>query len=230
VLNWELRHEDVLGEWVYSFTNSLTSALDWGEWSDLRPGRFIPRDRTPGIHWTGGWGGPRASLYTVSKRKIPSPHRESNPDHPILQPVSGPTELSIELQMFTVSFLVCTVSDSSLRYYNEASTRRLEIPVSLSKLLTQIQASSLLLSIRTLMTVRNTRSNRFDLSRASLSTAQWRYILYLTTHHAHEVIWGSSGIAPRILNLDTRWRWVVRFTPRSLYPRGKSVLPIGYLT
>jgi len=32
---------------------------------------------------------------------------------------------------------------------------------------------------------------------------------------------GSGGIAPRILNLDTRWRRVVSFKPRSLYHPGK---------
>jgi hypothetical protein len=34
--------------------------------------------------------------------------------------------------------------------------------------------------------------------------------------------WGSGGIAPLILDLGTRWRWVVSFTPRPLYPQGKS--------
>jgi len=34
--------------------------------------------------------------------------------------------------------------------------------------------------------------------------------------------WESGGIAPRILNLGTRRRWLVRFTSRPLYPRGKS--------
>jgi hypothetical protein len=34
--------------------------------------------------------------------------------------------------------------------------------------------------------------------------------------------WGSEGIAPRILDLGTRWRWAVSFTPRSLYTKGKS--------
>jgi hypothetical protein len=33
--------------------------------------------------------------------------------------------------------------------------------------------------------------------------------------------WGG-GIAPRILDLGTIWRWVVSFTPRVLYPQGKS--------
>jgi hypothetical protein len=34
--------------------------------------------------------------------------------------------------------------------------------------------------------------------------------------------WESGGIDPRILDLGTRWRWVASFTPRSLYPQGKS--------
>jgi hypothetical protein len=34
--------------------------------------------------------------------------------------------------------------------------------------------------------------------------------------------WGSGGIASRILDLGTRWKWVVSFTPRPLYPKGKS--------
>jgi len=36
----------------------LTSALDGGEWSVSRPGRFTPRKRAPGAHWIGGWVGP----------------------------------------------------------------------------------------------------------------------------------------------------------------------------
>jgi hypothetical protein len=38
----------------------------------------------------------------------------------------------------------------------------------------------------------------------------------------HGGVLGVGGIAPRILDLGTRWRWVVSFTPRPLYPRGKS--------
>jgi hypothetical protein len=34
---------------------------------------------------------------------------------------------------------------------------------------------------------------------------------------------GSGGTAPRILDLGTRRRLVVSFTPQSLYPRGKSL-------
>jgi hypothetical protein len=35
--------------------------------------------------------------------------------------------------------------------------------------------------------------------------------------------WGSGGIAPSILDIGTRWRWMVSFMSRSLYPQGKSL-------
>jgi hypothetical protein len=38
----------------------------------------------------------------------------------------------------------------------------------------------------------------------------------------HEGVLGSGGIAPRILDLGTKWRWLVSFTLRPLYPQGKS--------
>jgi hypothetical protein len=82
------RHENILGEWRYSSTHSSTSALDGGEWSASRPGRFTAGERAPGTHWIGGWVGPRAVLEAVVKRKIPSPRRQSNPRNSIVQPVA----------------------------------------------------------------------------------------------------------------------------------------------
>jgi hypothetical protein len=39
---------------------------------------------------------------------------------------------------------------------------------------------------------------------------------------------GSVGIVPRILDLGTRWRWVVSFTPRTFHLQGKSPwYPLG---
>jgi hypothetical protein len=39
---------------------------------------------------------------------------------------------------------------------------------------------------------------------------------------------GSGGMVPHILNLCTRWRWVVSFTPRLLYyPEQKTLKPTG---
>jgi hypothetical protein len=57
----------------------FTSALDVGEWSASRHGRFTPRERAPSTHWIGGWVGPRAVLDAVVKRKISSSRRKSNP-------------------------------------------------------------------------------------------------------------------------------------------------------
>jgi hypothetical protein len=85
---WAPRHEVVLGEWKYSSTHSLTSALHEGEWSASRPGRFIPRERAPGTHWIGGCVGPRAVLDAVVKRIILSPRRISNLRTPIVQPLA----------------------------------------------------------------------------------------------------------------------------------------------
>jgi hypothetical protein len=67
----------------------MTLALDVGEWSASRPGRFTPSKRAPGIHWAGGWVGPRAVLDTTVKRKIPSLRRESNRRTPIVQLIAA---------------------------------------------------------------------------------------------------------------------------------------------
>jgi hypothetical protein len=40
--------------------------------------------------------------------------------------------------------------------------------------------------------------------------------------HFHEDVWGSGCTVPPILDLGTRWRWLISFTVRLLYPRGNS--------
>ena len=47
----------------------MTAALEGGEWSAVRPGRTLLRER-PSTHFTGGWVGPRVGL---NGRKISSP-------------------------------------------------------------------------------------------------------------------------------------------------------------
>jgi hypothetical protein len=86
--NWPPHHEGVLGKWTYTSTHSLTPALDGGEWSVSRPGRFNPRERAPGTYWIGGWLDPRAVLDAVVKRKIPCPRWEPKIRTPIVQPVA----------------------------------------------------------------------------------------------------------------------------------------------
>jgi hypothetical protein len=78
----------LIGEWRYSSTHSLTSALDGGEWLASRPGRFTPRERAPSTYWIGDWVGPIVVLDAVVNRKIPNPRRESNPTTPNVQPVA----------------------------------------------------------------------------------------------------------------------------------------------
>jgi hypothetical protein len=72
----------------YSPTHSLTSALDGGEWSASRPGRFTCKETAPVTHWIGGWVGLTAVLDAVVKRKIPSSRQESNPRTQLVQPLA----------------------------------------------------------------------------------------------------------------------------------------------
>jgi hypothetical protein len=58
-----------MGDWRHSSTHSLTSALDGGEWSASRSGRFTPRERAPGTHWIGGWVGPSNTRSSVIKSR-----------------------------------------------------------------------------------------------------------------------------------------------------------------
>jgi len=51
--------------------------------------------------------------------------------------------------------------------------------------------------------------------------SEWQCVLFKLAP-LHEGLLGSRGIAPRILDLGTRWIWVVSFTSRPLYPQGKS--------
>jgi hypothetical protein len=73
---------------------SLTSALVVGEWSASHPGRFIPGDKSPGIHWIGSWVAPRASLDDVEKILGPTGTQTTTPRSSSPQPVAIPTELS----------------------------------------------------------------------------------------------------------------------------------------
>jgi hypothetical protein len=92
----------------------LTSALDGEEWSASRPGRFTSRERAPATPWIGGWVGPRAVVDAMVKRKIPSPHRESKPRTPTVQPVS---------QRYTD----WAITDLAIKLYSIKSTKNIEL-------------------------------------------------------------------------------------------------------
>jgi hypothetical protein len=59
-----LCHEDIRGNGGIA-SSFLTSALDGGECSASRSGRFTPCERAPHTHGIGGWVGPRAGLDAV---------------------------------------------------------------------------------------------------------------------------------------------------------------------
>jgi hypothetical protein len=61
---------------------------------------------------------------------------------------------------------------------------------------------------------------------STFSRSEWKYtgkvLCALTEHHVMNVYWGVEVYLHSFFNLGTRWRWVVSFTPRPLYPQGKS--------
>jgi len=80
---WARRHGGVLGEWWYYPTHSLTSALDGGEWSASRPGRFTPPGRHPGMHWVGGWWAPQpVSMRWRREKCLPLPGMQARSSSP----------------------------------------------------------------------------------------------------------------------------------------------------
>jgi hypothetical protein len=88
-VNWAPRHEGVSGEWKYSSTHSLTSALDGGEWSASRPAALSPGKEPLLPPLDRRLGGPQTrSGRDGEEKQIPSPRRESNPITPIMQPVT----------------------------------------------------------------------------------------------------------------------------------------------
>jgi hypothetical protein len=64
----------------------LTSALVGDEWSASRSGRFTPGERAPGTHWIGGWGTPEP-VWTTWRNESSCPHRYSNSDPSVVEPV-----------------------------------------------------------------------------------------------------------------------------------------------
>jgi hypothetical protein len=62
-----------MGEWRYSPTDSLTSAVDGGEWSASHPGYFTPRKRAPRTHLDRRLGGPQSRSGRGCEEKSSQP-------------------------------------------------------------------------------------------------------------------------------------------------------------
>jgi hypothetical protein len=74
----------------------LTSALAGGEWSPSCPGRFTPRENSPGTHWIGGWVDPRAGLDDGEKILNPTGSRTPT----LCRPASRYTDYAIPAPIF----------------------------------------------------------------------------------------------------------------------------------
>jgi hypothetical protein len=79
----------------------LTSALDGGEWSASRHGRFSPGKSTADNYWIVGWNGLRADLDAMENRKTVPP-QEIEPRPSCLLPIAVSTEVS-----WLTKFVIC---------------------------------------------------------------------------------------------------------------------------
>jgi len=61
--------------------------------------------------------------------------------------------------------------------------------------------------------------NSFNTNTPS-SESYRNYLKVKVSHHAMKTYWVNVGVTPRVINLGTRWRWVVSFTLLPFYPPG----------
>jgi hypothetical protein len=74
-----------------------------------------------------------------------------------------------------------------------------------------------------LVKVKNIPDSWLDISvRIQIISIPINSVCSLLWAPCHEGALGNRDIAPRILELGTRWRWVVSFKRRPLYPQEKS--------
>jgi hypothetical protein len=86
LFNCSPRHEDVLGEWRCSSTHYLASALDGGELSASRPGRFTLKGKSSWYPLDRRLGGPQSRSECGGKEKHSQPLLLLEP--PTIQPVA----------------------------------------------------------------------------------------------------------------------------------------------
>jgi hypothetical protein len=75
-------------EWKNSST--MTAALDGGEWSASRPGRFTSGEKVRGTHCIGGWVGPTAGMDMEKRNFLSLPGTEPRLSSPSLYRLSYP--------------------------------------------------------------------------------------------------------------------------------------------
>jgi hypothetical protein len=73
---------------VVDVKTNVLLPLVLGQWSVAWPGQFTSGERALGIHWIGGWVGPRVGLDDMEEWKF-LPHRDSNSEPLVIQPIAS---------------------------------------------------------------------------------------------------------------------------------------------
>jgi hypothetical protein len=162
--------------------------------------RFTPGERTPGTHCTGGWVGLRAGLDTEAREKILCLCRGSNNGRPVLCQDNIPTEVPQLPRKFGEDYKfwrssLCWLSCSHVLVTFSLSCFQLFI--TLTSLLSNTVTNELLYSHNQSKVKQSRYTPRWRLGREEV------YLLL-------------------ILDLGTRWGWVVSFTPRPRFAPGKG--------
>jgi hypothetical protein len=70
--------------------------------------------------------------------------------------------------------------------------------------------------------IASTSAPSFGSSITPIQKTEVGEVWFLTQYRAMKAYWGSGGVAPLILDVGTRWRWVVSFMLLPLCPQGRS--------
>jgi hypothetical protein len=122
---------EAYGEWRYSSTHSLTSALDGGEWSTYTSLPLFFQGKSPWYPLDGRGGKPQSRSERGGEEKNSSPRRESNPRTSIVQPVAQRyTDWAITVLTAEIKFMRntagCAVLDN--RRHDDTSEELTEHP------------------------------------------------------------------------------------------------------
>jgi hypothetical protein len=206
----------------------LHLGTNWRWVISFMPRPLPPQERGPGTLWIGGWVGPRTGLEDVERRKIlpllglktltalpwspqPVATLTALPQLPVIQCI----------QIMCIQLLQTSLShwEPLCRWYvvwNKSAifAWRLKIKGSKWKWCKYIDERIYVRPFFVFCIV--TCKPLHNQSKVKQSLCLTNQALQ------HEDIWGSGCIDLCILDSSTSWRWVVSFTPRPFYPRGKS--------
>jgi hypothetical protein len=220
----------------------------WGEWSASRTCRFIAGEWSPGTLWIGSWVGPRGGLDAVAKKMNPCPRRVSNPGRAtrrlvttlaelprLLRPVVTSSEHQSELAVvswchshYVSIYVQCTVIHRyQLKPSRAPSGHRIKATTHRCSVAKVQNAWSLTPTTPVhihIMAFGHRGGFIFIIFTHIDCNGEAKVVpvLFLLSTTPWRRIEGVEVWLHTFFDLGTRWRRVVSFTPRPLYPQGKS--------